>query len=119
MPGPSRFQQLTADAKSRIREVSATEAAREQAAGAVLIDVREVEEFQHGHAAGAIHISRGVLELQIEELVSDEATPILLYCGGGSRSALSADSLQQMGYKNVASVAGGFRAWAMHGLPTE
>jgi rhodanese-related sulfurtransferase len=119
MPGPSRFQQLTADAKSRIREVSPEQAAKEQAAGAVLVDVRESDEFARGHAAGAVHVSRGVLELKIEELVPDAATPILLYCGGGSRSALSADSLQKMGYTNVASVTGGIRDWVMRGLPVE
>jgi phage shock protein E len=119
MPGPSRFQQLAADAKGRIREVTPAEAAKEQAAGAVLIDVRETEEFERGHAAGAVHLGRGVLELQIEELVPDVATPILLYCGGGSRSALSADSLQKMGYANVASISSGFRGWTMLGLPTD
>ena len=116
---PSRFQQLTADAKSRIREVSPAEAVKEQAGGAVLIDVRETEEFARAHAAGAMHLSRGVLELKIEDLVPDASTPILCYCGGGSRSALSADSLRQMGYTNVASVSGGFKLWMMQGLPTE
>jgi rhodanese-related sulfurtransferase len=119
MPGPSRFQQLAAAAKSRIREVTPEVAAQEQSAGAVLIDVRETEEFSRGHAAGAVHLSRGVLELKIEEYVPDAATPIVLYCGGGSRSALSADSLQQMGYSNVASMSGGFRDWVMQGLPVE
>jgi rhodanese-related sulfurtransferase len=114
-----RFNQLAADAKSRIREVAPVEAAKEQAAGAVLIDVRESEEFARGHAAGAVPLSRGVVELHIEELVPDLSTPILCLCGGGSRSALSAESLQTMGYKNVASVAGGFKSWVMQGLPTE
>jgi phage shock protein E len=119
MAGSSRFQQLAADAKSRIREVTPAQAAQEQAAGAVLIDVRETEEFERGHAAGAIHLSRGVLELQIEDAVPDLSTPILLYCGGGSRSALSADSLQKMGYSKVASISSGFRGWSMQGLPTD
>jgi rhodanese-related sulfurtransferase len=118
MAGPTRFAKLAEDAKKRIREVSPTDAAREQAAGAVLIDIREGEEFAGGHARGAMHLSRGVLELRIESLVPDTATPILCYCGGGSRSALSAESLQRMGYTNVASVAGGFKAWREAGLPT-
>jgi rhodanese-related sulfurtransferase len=115
----SRFKQLADDAKSRVREVSPADACREQAAGAVLIDVRESDEFARGHAAGAVHLSRGILELKIEELAPDASTPILCYCGGGSRSALAADSLQKMGYTNVASIAGGFKLWTMQGLPTE
>ena len=118
MPQTSRFKQLTEDAKSHIREVTPEEAKREQDAGAVLIDVREAEEFARGHAGGAIQLSRGVLELHIEQAVPDVKTPVLLYCGGGSRSALAAESLQRMGYTNVASVAGGFKSWTMQGLPT-
>jgi rhodanese-related sulfurtransferase len=117
MPHPTRFTQLTADAKSRIREVSAVEASNEQQQGAVLIDVRESEEFAQGHAKGAIHLSKGLLELRIEEAVPDPATPIICYCGGGSRSALAADNLQKMGYTNVASIAGGMKAWKTEGLP--
>jgi rhodanese-related sulfurtransferase len=114
----ARFNTITAEAKSHIREVTPAEAARKQAAGAVLIDVRESEEFARGHAAGAVHLSRGVLELRIEEVVPDVSTPILCYCGGGSRSALATESLQRMGYTNVTNVAGGFKAWIAHGLPT-
>jgi phage shock protein E len=113
-----RFNQLAADAKTRVREVSATEANGEQAKGAVLIDVREFDEFQNGHVDGAIHLSKGVVELGIEEAVPNVSTPIICYCGGGSRSALAADNLQKMGYTNVASMAGGFRAWKNEGLPT-
>ena len=113
-----RFNQLAADAKTRVREVSATEASQAQAKGAVLIDVRESDEFENGHAQGAIHLSKGVVELGIEETVPNVSTPIILYCGGGSRSALAADNLQKMGYTNVASMAGGFRAWKNEGLPT-
>ncbi|MEX2317689.1 MAG: rhodanese-like domain-containing protein [Pirellulales bacterium] len=116
MAQPSRFQRLAAEAKSHVREVSPEEASRDLAAGAVLIDVRESEEFARAHAAGAIHLSRGVLELKIEEVVPDVATPILCYCGGGSRSALAAESLQRMGYTNVTNVAGGFKAWKEKGL---
>jgi rhodanese-related sulfurtransferase len=114
----ARFNQLAADAKTRVREVSAAEASQEQAQGAVLIDVREADEFENGHAKGAVHLSKGVVELGIEEAVPDVTKPIVLYCGGGSRSALSADNLQKMGYTNVASMAGGFRAWKNEGLPT-
>jgi rhodanese-related sulfurtransferase len=115
-PG-SRFKQIVDDAKSRIREVSPKEAAG-LADGTVLIDVRETDDFANGHAAGAIHLSKGVLELKIEETVPDTAAPIICYCGGGSRSALAADALQKMGYTNVASMAGGFKAWKAAGLPT-
>jgi phage shock protein E len=113
-----RFNQLAADAKTRVREVSAAEANQEQAQGAVLIDVRETDEFENGHAQGAIHLSKGVVELGIEETVPNVSTPVICYCGGGSRSALAADNLQKMGYTNVASMAGGFRAWKNEGLPT-
>jgi rhodanese-related sulfurtransferase len=114
----ARFHQLTDDAKTRVREVSAAEASQEQAHGALLIDVREDDEFKNDHAKGAIHLSKGIVELRIEENVPDVATPIICYCGGGSRSALVADNLQKMGYTNVASMAGGFKAWKNEGLPT-
>ncbi len=113
-----RFKNLADDAKTRIREVPATEASQQQAQGAVLIDVRESDEFAAGHIPGAIHLSKGVLELRIEETVPNTSTPIMCYCGGGSRSALAADNLQKMGYSNVASMAGGFKAWKNDGLPT-
>ena len=106
-----RFNQLAADAKTRVREVSAAEANLEQGQGAVLIDVRETDEFENGHAAGAIHLSKGVVELGIEEAVPNVSTPIILYCGGGSRSALAADKFQKMGLTNLASIGGGVRAW--------
>jgi phage shock protein E len=118
MPAP-RFAKLAADAKSRIREVTVNDALNEQAQGALLIDVREADEYAMGHARDAVHLSRGVLELRIEGLAPDPTTPILCYCGGGSRSALAADSLQQMGYTNVASVVGGFKAWREAELPSE
>jgi phage shock protein E len=118
MPPSTRFKQLTDDAKTRVREVSVSEAADQQWEGAVLIDVREGDEFAKQHAKGAIHLSKGVVELRIEETVPDVATPIICYCGGGSRSALAADNLQKMGYTKVASMAGGFKAWQNAGLPT-
>ena len=119
MAQPNRFAKLTEDAKSRVREVSPAEANQRQKQGALLIDVRESDEYAMGHARGAIHLSRGVLELRIEGLVPGPSTPILCYCGGGSRSALAADNLQKMGYTNVASVAGGLKAWREAGLPSE
>jgi rhodanese-related sulfurtransferase len=119
MPHSARFQKLAADAKSHVREISASEARELQQQGAQLIDVRETEEFSSAHAAGAKHLSRGVIELKIEEAAPDLAAPIVCYCGGGSRSALVAESLQRMGYSNVASLAGGFKAWKDAGLPVE
>jgi phage shock protein E len=114
-----RFEQITDDAKTRIREVSAVEAKQEQSKGAVVIDVRESEEFARGHAKDAIPLSKGVLELHIENAVPNASTPIICYCGGGHRSLLAADNLQKMGYTNVASMAGGLRAWINEGLPIE
>jgi rhodanese-related sulfurtransferase len=119
MPHSPRFEKLASDAKAHVKQVSAEEAHEQHAAGAVLIDVRESDEFQQGHATGAVPISRGVLELKIEGAVPDPSTPIICYCGGGSRSALAAESLEKMGYTNVASLATGFRGWKQAGLPTE
>jgi phage shock protein E len=118
MPQSARFQQLVADAKTRIREISPADASQQQQQGALLVDVREAEEFAKEHAPGAIHLSRGTIELKIEQHAPDMATPIMCYCGGGGRSALVADNLQKMGYAKVASVAGGFKAWKDQGLPT-
>ena len=98
-----RFQKLAADAKTRTREVSAKEASEQQEEGAVLIDVRETEDFNKEHAAGAVHLSRGTIELKIEETVPDTAARIICYCGGGSRSALVADNLQRMTETKLAS----------------
>jgi rhodanese-related sulfurtransferase len=115
----NRFQKLVAEAKKNITEISPAEAQQQiERGGAVLIDVREEESWREDHAKGAKHLSRGVLELEIEEQVPDPKTPIICYCGGGSRSALVAQSLQKMGYENVRSLAGGFRAWEAAGLPS-
>ena len=115
----SRFNQITDDAKTRIREVTPAQASEEQQQGAVLIDVRESEEVAQGRAKGAIHLSKGLIELRIEDAVPDAATPIICYCGGGYRSALAADNLQKMGYSNVASMSGGLKSWRNEGLPME
>jgi rhodanese-related sulfurtransferase len=114
-----RFAKLANDAKTRVREVTATEARDLQSRGGLLIDVREAEEFAKEHAVGATHLSKGVLEMKIEAAAPDLATPIVCYCGGGNRSALAADNLQRMGYTNVASLAGGFKAWKDQGLGTQ
>jgi phage shock protein E len=119
MPQSARFQKLVADAKARIVEVTPAEGKSLQDGGALLVDVREAEEFAQGHARGAVHLSRGKVEMKIEEHAPAMDVPIVCYCGGGGRSALVAASLQSMGYTNVRSVAGGFKAWQEQGLPTE
>ena len=119
MSQPNRFQKLVAEAKKQITEISAADAQQQTENGvAVLIDVREDDDWREDHAKGAKHLGRGVIELEIEEQVPDLTTPIICYCGGGSRSALVAESLQKMGYENVRSLAGGFRAWKEAGLPS-
>jgi rhodanese-related sulfurtransferase len=106
------FLKLVDDAKSRVREVDVDEARRKLERGkAKLIDVREESEWAAGHARGAQHLGKGVIERDIEERVPDKNAELILYCGGGFRSALTADNLQKMGYTNVASMAGGWRAW--------
>lgn len=107
------FLKLVDDAKSRIQEVTVEETRARKAANpkARLIDVREDHEWQAGHAAGAEHLGRGIIERDIETCVPDKSTELILYCGGGYRSALAADSLQKMGYTNVWSMAGGWKAW--------
>lgn len=115
------FLKLVNAAKSRIREVT-VDKTRERMAGnthARLIDVREDNEWQTAHAAGAQHLGKGIIERDIEAMVPDKSTEVILYCGGGFRSALAADVLQQMGYTNVFSMAGGWKAWQDSGAPTE
>ncbi len=119
MEQPSRFEKLVADAKKNITEISPTDAATKLKSGAtVIVDVREKDEWDAEHIPDAIHLSRGTIELEIEEKVPDVNTTIICHCGGGGRSALAAESLQKMGYKNVRSMAGGFKAWKTVGLPT-
>ncbi|MGH7650812.1 MAG: rhodanese-like domain-containing protein [Gemmatimonadaceae bacterium] len=108
----AQFLKLVDDAKSRIREVSVEEARWKLESGrAKVIDVREDSEWSAGHVPGAQHIGRGVIERDIESRIPDKSAAIILYCGGGFRSALAADNVQKMGYTNVASMAGGWRAW--------
>ena len=119
MEEPNRFQKLVAAAKKNITEISPAEARQQIERGeAILIDVREEDDWREGHARGAKHLSRGIVELEIEDEVPDLTQPIICYCGGGGRSALVAESLQKMGYENVRSLAGGFRAWKEAGLPS-
>jgi rhodanese-related sulfurtransferase len=114
------FLKLVEDAKSRVREVSVEEARRKVASGkAKLIDVREDSEWQAGHARGAQHLGKGVIERDIEQSAPDKGSELILYCGGGFRSALATDNLQKMGYTNVLSMAGGWRAWEAAGAPIE
>ena len=114
------FLKLVDDAISRVREVDVHEARRKLESGkAKLIDVREESEWEAGHARGAQHMGKGVIERDIEQRVPDKTVELILYCGGGFRSALSADNLQKMGYTNVASMAGGWRAWQAAGAPIE
>lgn len=114
----NRFQKLVAHAKEHITEISAADALKQVEAGdAILVDVREENDWRQEHAEGATHLSRGVIELEIEEQIPDVKKPIICYCGGGSRSALVTESLQKMGYENVRSMAGGLRAWKEARLP--
>jgi rhodanese-related sulfurtransferase len=114
------FLKLVDDAKSRVREVNVDETRRKLGSGkAKLIDVREDNEWEAGHARGAEHMGKGVIERDIEQRVPDKNVELILYCGGGFRSALSADNLQKMGYTKVASMAGGWRAWQAAGAPVE
>ncbi len=115
------FLKIVNDAKSRIREVTVAETRQRLAAntGARLIDVREDNEWEAGHAAGAEHLGKGVIERDIESRVPDKDTELILYCGGGYRSALAADALQRMGYREVYSMAGGWKAWKEAGAPVE
>jgi len=119
MPHGPRFTKLCAEAKTHVKEVTPEEAKERQQAGTMLIDVREADEFAKEHATGAVHLSKGMLEVKIEEKVPDAATAMVLYCGGGNRSALAAENLQRMGYTNVASMIGGFKAWKEKGLAME
>ena len=115
----TRFEKLVADAKKNITEISPTDAASKvKSSNAVIVDVREKDEWDEEHIRDAIHLSRGTIELEVEEKFPDENTMIITHCGGGGRSALAAESLQKMGYKNVRSMAGGFKAWKAVGLPT-
>ena len=115
------FLKLVDDAKGRIKEVTVADTRDRISTNrdAHLIDVREDDEWRAGHAAGAEHLGKGIIERDIEATVPDKATEVILYCGGGYRSALAAEVLQQMGYTNVWSMAGGWKAWKDSGAPVE
>lgn len=114
------FLAIVDDAKSRIREVSVEETlAAVNGGSARLIDVREDSEWEAGHAKEADHLGRGIIERDIETVVPDKDCELILYCGGGFRAALAADVLQKMGYTNVTSMAGGWRAWLEANAPVE
>lgn len=105
------FLRLANDARERITEVSPAEARKRVAEGALLLDVRDKEEFEAGHIEGAMNISRGTLEMRIGEVEHDKQAPIVCLCGGGHRGALAADALQKMGYTQVVSIEGGLKAY--------
>ena len=113
------FLKIVEDAKTRVREVDVEQTLERLKEGARLIDVREDNEWERGRARGAEHLGRGVIERDIEREAPDHDAELILYCGGGYRSTLAADNLQRMGYTNVYSLAGGWRAWQEAGAPTE
>ena len=115
------FLKLVDDAKKHVKETDVHALKKRLDAGETLliVDVREDNEWANGHVPGAIHMARGIIERDIEAKVADKGAEILLYCGGGFRSALSAESLQKMGYTNVVSVDGGWRGWTGAGYPVE
>ena len=121
MQHSEKFLAIVDDAKPRIREttVEQVKADLDSNAEFVLIDTREDSEWDAAHAAGSIHLGKGIIERDIEGAVPDEGTKLVLYCGGGYRSALAADVLQNMGYTNVYSLAGGWRAWKAAEMPVE
>jgi rhodanese-related sulfurtransferase len=114
------FLKLVQDAKTRVKETNVADVKRRMDAGEkfVLVDVREDNEWEKGHLPSAIHMGRGVIERDIETSIPETGTKLILYCGGGFRSALVADNLQKMGYTNVESMDGGWKGWVGAGLPT-
>ncbi|HTP33090.1 MAG TPA: rhodanese-like domain-containing protein [Candidatus Acidoferrales bacterium] len=115
------FLKLVNDAKARVKEIDVPAYLKMREAGEehILVDTREDNEWAAGHVAGAVHLSKGIIERDIETKVPDVNARIILYCGGGFRSALVADNLQQMGYKNAISLDGGWKALKESGLPLE
>lgn len=115
-----QFLKLVDDAKTRVKETHVADVNRRMRGGEklLLVDVREDREWANGHLPGAVHMGRGIIERDIETKVPDTSAKMILYCGGGFRSALVADNLQKMGYTNVESMDGGWRGWNEAGLPT-
>lgn len=116
MEHSEEFLALAEDARARVREISVADARARMKDGATLIDVREDNEWNEAHAEGALHLGRGVIERDIVHQIPAKDTELILYCGGGYRSALAADNLQKMGYTNVFSMIGGWTAWKDSGL---
>jgi rhodanese-related sulfurtransferase len=116
-----RFLAIVSDARSRVRECNVNDVQRRLESGESLnlIDVREESEYAKGHLPGAVHLGKGIIERDVEAKFPDAGTELVLYCGGGYRSALAADNLQKMGYTNVISMDGGWRGWTEAGLPVE
>jgi len=117
----AKFLGLVNDAKKRVKETNVADVKRRMDVGEkfVLVDVREESEWAQGHLPGAIHLGKGIIERDVEQRVPDAGAKIILYCGGGFRSALAADNLQKMGYTNVESMDGGWKGWIGAGLPTQ
>jgi rhodanese-related sulfurtransferase len=113
------FLKLVQDAKSRVKQVDYREIKKRLDAGEkfILVDTREDLEWAKGHVPGAIHLGKGIIERDIEKTIPDHNAPVVLYCGGGFRSALATDNLQKMGYTNVISMDGGWRGWTESGYP--
>src|SRR3974377_132806 len=121
MAHAQRFLALGSEAQKRVKEKNVADVKRRLDAGErfVLIDVREESEWARGHLPGAIHLGKGVIERDIEQRVPDPGAKLILYCGGGFRSALAADNIQKMGYNNVESMDGGWKGWLDAGFPTQ
>jgi rhodanese-related sulfurtransferase len=120
MAHASGFLKIVNDAKARIKQWNVHETKKRLDAGEkmVLVDVREESEWARGHVAGAVYLGKGIIERDIEQRIPDTSATIVLYCGGGFRSALAADNLQKMGYKNAISMDGGWKGWLEAGYPT-
>ena len=121
MAHAAKFLALVNDAKKRVKETNVADVKRRMDAGEkfVLVDVREESEWAQGYLPGAVHLGKGIIERDVEQRVPDTGAKIILYCGGGFRSALAADNLQKMGYTNVESMDGGWKGWIGAGLPTQ
>ena len=121
MAHATKFLALVNEAKKRVKETNVADVKRRMDVGEkfIVVDVREESEWAKGHLPGAIHLGKGVIERDIEQSVPDTGTKLILYCGGGFRSALAGDNLQKMGYTNVESMDGGWRGWLDAGLPTQ
>jgi rhodanese-related sulfurtransferase len=120
MQHSDNFMKIVNDAKTRVKETNVPDVKKRRAAGEkfLLVDVREESEWKAGHAVDAVHLGKGVIERDIVKAIPDPSAKVILYCGGGFRSALAADNIQKMGYTNVESMDGGFRAWLEEGMPT-